>query len=201
MTIQNPTQVAARRESQPQDWLLVIAAIWLFVSPWVLGFSGAVSGDAANAPVIDASRAAWNAWILGAVVFLVAAGQATSFSPPRFQDRWVNLVLGIWIFVAPWALGFTSLPSASWDHWVIGAVIFILAAAKYAQNRSADVPLASEPGLPPMSDPTVSPLTNEPGVEPPLDERDVGPTAAERRYPSAGNVNVPPDQRKAGNRR
>ena len=184
MTIQNPRHVAARRESSPQDWLLVIAAIWLFISPWVLGFSGGSSGNGPGGAVIDPSRASWNAWVVGAIVFLVAIAQATSFTPARFQERWVNAVLGIWIFVAPWALGFTSLSSASWDHWVIGAIIFILAAAKYAQTRSADVPLGSEPGLPRMSDPTVPPLEAEPGVAP----------------LAAGNVNRPADQRKIGGR-
>lgn len=190
MTIRHPSShVSASGRDRPQDWLLVIAAIWLFISPWVLGFSGAVSGTGAGGAVIDGSRAAWNAWVLGAIVFLVAISQATSFTATRFQERWVNVVLGIWIFVAPWALGFTALPSAAWDHWVIGAIIFFLAAAKYAQSRNADVPLGSEPGLPRMSDPTVSPLENEPGVMPPVGESG---------YRDPGNINVSPERRKAG---
>jgi hypothetical protein len=41
------------------EWVNVLAAIWLFISPWVLGFA---AGGAA----------AWNAWVVGVIVFLVA---------------------------------------------------------------------------------------------------------------------------------
>lgn len=211
MTIQNPTQVAIDRQSGPLDWLLVIAAIWLFISPWALGFSGAVTGNvAANGagvaagaappgPAVDISRAAWNAWILGAIVFMVALAQAISFTPERFQQKWVNVVFGAWIFAAPWALGFTVLPRASWDHWVIGAIVFVLGIARYAQSRSVDVPLASEPGLPPMSDPTISPLMNEPGIAPPLTDPDL--PGGEQQPRPAGNINTPREGRTAGGRR
>jgi hypothetical protein len=185
MTIQNPNQFAASGRNRPQDWLLAIVAIWLFISPWVLGFSGAVAGDAAAGAAVAASRASWNAWILGVVLFVIAVAQARTFTPARFQEKWLDVILGIWIFVAPWALGFVSLPSASWSHWVVGAVVFIIGATKY--GKAQDVPLASEPGLPRMSDPTVSPLADEPGAVPPR--------------PTAGNVNTAGERRRAGSQR
>ena len=40
------------------EWINALLAIWLFISPWVLGFVY--------------TRAAWNAWIIGVVVFLLA---------------------------------------------------------------------------------------------------------------------------------
>ncbi len=48
------------------EWITMALAVWLFISPWVLGF--------ARVP-----RAAWDAWIVGVVVFLLAwAGLAVA---------------------------------------------------------------------------------------------------------------------------
>ena len=45
-------------------------------------------------------------------------------------QEWINLALGAWIFAAPWAFGFAwaSLPAAAWDHWIVGALIFLISA-------------------------------------------------------------------------
>ncbi|GMQ86024.1 MAG: SPW repeat protein [Acidimicrobiia bacterium] len=49
----------ARPADRVPGWLQGLFGIWLFVSPWVLGFSGV-------------SEAAWNAWILGGAIVAVA---------------------------------------------------------------------------------------------------------------------------------
>ena len=41
-------------------------------------------------------------------------------------QEYINMVLGAWTFVAPWALGFTPLGRASWDHWIVGVLIFLI---------------------------------------------------------------------------
>jgi hypothetical protein len=35
------------------------------------------------------------------------------------------VLLGAWIIIAPWILGFAGLPTAAWDHWATGAAITI----------------------------------------------------------------------------
>jgi SPW repeat len=53
------------------------------------------------------------------------------------KKRWldgINILLGAWMFLSPWILGFAdSRGPASWSAWVLGAAIFIfgLAAASY----------------------------------------------------------------------
>jgi len=107
-----------------QDWVNLILALWLFVSPWVLQFGAAMGGtDVAAHP-------AWNAWILGIIVFLVSL---SALGRARFWQEWVNLVLGIWVFIAPWALGFAALSHAAWDHWVIGALVVLISACIVTQ--------------------------------------------------------------------
>ena len=41
------------KEKRWQDWLNLLIGIWLFISPWVIGFAG------------TRHAASWNAWILG----------------------------------------------------------------------------------------------------------------------------------------
>ena len=42
-----------------------------------------------------------------------------------WQER-ASVVLAIWIFIAPWVLGFTHLTVASWDHWIVGVLVFLI---------------------------------------------------------------------------
>ena len=106
-----------------QDWLNAALAIWLFVSPWVLNFGGVVNGGAATATAAIAMTAAWNAWVLGVIVFVLAIMAARQLGS---GPEWLNVLLGAWIFIAPWVLGFVGFPAAAWDHWILGAVIAIV---------------------------------------------------------------------------
>ena len=112
----------ARRNAHWWDWLNTAAGAWLFVSPWVLDFTRAAAGSPVGAAI--AMTAAWNAWVLGAVVFLLSV-----IATQRAQSRpeWVNMLLGVWIFISPWILGFSQISPAAWDHWITGAVIVVVA--------------------------------------------------------------------------
>ncbi len=126
----------APRSNRWQDWCNLILAIWLFISPWVLQFgSAAQPAPGAGAPGAvggAVGNAAWNAWVLGVIVFLVAL---SAIGRMEFWQEWISLLLGIWIFIAPWVLGFVSLANASWDHWVVGALIFLISISNLAVAR------------------------------------------------------------------
>lgn len=111
-----------RRSAHWWDWLNVVAGIWLFVSPWVLNFTGAAVGSAVGTDI--AMTAAWNAWVLGAVVFLISLAATRR---PQSRPEWVNMLLGVWIFISPWVLGFSRVSPAVWDHWITGAFIVAVA--------------------------------------------------------------------------
>jgi hypothetical protein len=83
----------------------------LFVSPWVLGYTAKVA-------------ASWNAWILGIMIGLLALAAIMAFE--RWEE-WINLSLGIWVILAPWALGFSAVTAAMWTHLVLGALVVVLA--------------------------------------------------------------------------
>lgn len=130
MTYQNRSyHHAYGRGTRWQDGANMVLAIWLFISPWVLQFAytGAAGGSA--------GIAAWNAWVLGVIVFLVSL----SAMGQRFVrgQEWANLVLGIWIFVAPWVLAFAADNSnPAWDHWIVGALIVLVSAGGIANTRA-----------------------------------------------------------------
>lgn len=127
MAYQETTGQMNRQFNRPavhwHDWLNALLAIWLFISPWVLNFGGVVDGGVGTGTAAIAMTAAWNAWILGVIVFIVAITAARQWGS---GSEWLNVLLGIWIFIAPWVLGFAGFPAAAWDHWILGAVIAII---------------------------------------------------------------------------
>ena len=132
-----PIAAAPRSSNHWEDWATVVLAVWFFISPWVLQFG---SGAATTPPAAGAaatqtvSTAAWNAWVLAVIVFLVAL---SAIGRMEFWQEWINAILGAWIFASPWALGFIAGPfvAARWDHWIVGALIFILALLNIAESR------------------------------------------------------------------
>jgi len=97
---------------KPQDWINVVLAGCLFLAPWVLGFA-------------EERYAAWNAWISAVVIAAVAVAALLAFTE---WEEWVRLVLGVWVIVAPWILGFVSNQPAMWAHVVLGLLIVLATA-------------------------------------------------------------------------
>lgn len=95
------------------DVVNIVAGLGLLLSPWYLGFSSEV-------------YAAWNAWIVGAAVAVIAAAALFAFHE---AEEWVNLVVGLWAVVAPWVLGFSAVTAAMWVHMIAGIVVAVVAAA------------------------------------------------------------------------
>jgi hypothetical protein len=104
-----------------QDWLNLFLGIWLFVSPWLLGYS-------------NVEAAAGNSWIFGIAVAAVA-GSALA-NPAQWQE-WVNLVLGAWLLISPWALGFSFHGAATWNHAIVGIVVGVAALWAATTHRGA----------------------------------------------------------------
>lgn len=113
--------VARKTEETALDIANIVVGVCLALSPWVLGYAAETA-------------AAWNAWVIGAVVALIAIGALVAFAE---WEEWVNLVLGVWTFVAPWALGFTAVAAALYTHVIAGLLIAVLAALElyFARKR------------------------------------------------------------------
>ncbi len=116
---------AARRAGW-RDWAIVILSIWLFMSPWIVryGTSPQAGTGGPGTPGAAIGGAAWNAWVVATIIFVVGV---SAISRMDFRQERVALALGIWLFIAPWVLGFSGLPYAAWDHWIVGALVFLIA--------------------------------------------------------------------------
>ncbi|HWU64915.1 MAG TPA: SPW repeat protein [Ensifer sp.] len=100
-----------------QDWLTGVAGLWLAISPWVMPY---ISADGMVNAMIT-----WTFFLTGVVVVLIAAAAVSAFS--EWQEN-AGIVLGIWIAISPWILGFSGFPFATVNAVVCGSLIFVLAA-------------------------------------------------------------------------
>jgi hypothetical protein len=58
---------------------------------------------------------------------LVALSAMVAFTQ---WEEWINLALGIWAAIAPWALAFSGGAAATGVHVAIGLAVAVLAAAR-----------------------------------------------------------------------
>jgi hypothetical protein len=107
-----------------RDWVMLVLGAWLFLSPWILGFAGGAPAGAEPA-VAGPAAAAWNAWIVGVVITALAIWAIVKFA--EWQD-WLTGILGVWLVIAPWVLGFSSLTAAAWNQVIVGLLVVALAA-------------------------------------------------------------------------
>jgi putative tricarboxylic transport membrane protein len=100
----------------------LILGLWLLVSPLVLGFS-------------TQSPPTWLHVLVGIAVVEIAIF-ALIFNHRRqlgLSDThilWIELVLGLWVLITPWVLGFAAQAAAMWTHVIAGAAIVEIAAVE-----------------------------------------------------------------------
>lgn len=92
--------------------LNVFVGVWLFLSPWLLGYS-------------EFGRPAWNAAATG---LAIAAIGAAVLSGRTRAVAWGNVLLGAWLTLSPRVLDFTSVQTAARNAWAVGLVVVVLAA-------------------------------------------------------------------------
>ncbi|HEX4713660.1 MAG TPA: SPW repeat protein [Ktedonobacteraceae bacterium] len=92
-----------------QDVGSLILGILLFIAPWILR-------TAAH------GTSSWNAWIVGTVSALFGLA-ALNLGRNAQIPEWCLFLLGVWLFLSPWILGFGALNAAAWPAWIIGALL------------------------------------------------------------------------------
>src|SRR5690606_32363130 len=80
----------------------------------------------------DTPAAAWNALACGAMVLAISIRALYSY---REHAEWINLLLGCWVFLSPFLLGFGSSMIATWTHVVLGVIVACVAAAQLALGK------------------------------------------------------------------
>ncbi len=111
-----------------QDGLMLLLGIWLFFSPWILGFAGIQS-------------AFWNALLFGVILAGMSIAVVTEFHD---WEEWVDMALGVWLVVSPWVLGFAALSAvaaaayaATMTFVATGVVALALAAWSLRHHHAA----------------------------------------------------------------
>lgn len=84
------------KKAEWQNWMNLVLGLILFITPWVLDNS--LSSEVAT--LVN-----WNFWIVGVVVITSAASALKNLKP---WEEWVNLILGVWMILSPWALSYTT---------------------------------------------------------------------------------------------
>jgi hypothetical protein len=102
------------------SWLNVLLGAWLFVSPWVIGYAGVGAAE---------DHAA------GIIVLLLALG---SVAVPRSVDLLaiMNLLMGIWVAVAPMMFGYDFVRVAATNDVAVGLLVVVLSAIRVGSART-----------------------------------------------------------------
>jgi hypothetical protein len=102
--------------------MVMIAGLWFFVSPWA--YYGASD-----------TPSAWNAWIVGAIMFLLAS--ARTWRPLHTTIfSWTNAVLAIWVLISPWVFGYTAYTGRFVNSLCVGVFAFPMAMISARNMRS-----------------------------------------------------------------
>ncbi len=104
-----------------QDWGNLLLGAWLFVSPWVMQYPA------------DMPSASWNAHLLGAAIVIFAA---FAVSMPRVWEEGLNIILGIWMIISPWVLGFASYRNVTTNAVIVGILVTAFAAWAMTHDKS-----------------------------------------------------------------
>ncbi len=114
------------------NWVVAILGIWELLAPFILSYSKvqkAAEGAQKAAALPKTGNAMWDAIIIGIVLLIVGAWAALSNSVGLIKSlSWLNAILGLWLIIAPFTLGYSKLASAMWNDVVIGIIVLVVGA-------------------------------------------------------------------------
>lgn len=96
------------------NWVVAIVGVWEVLAPFILGYAGVTA-------------AVWDAVIIGVAVIVLAIWSALSNNLGMSRAlNWITAIIGLWLIVAPFILGFTGVAVALWNAIIVGIVIAVL---------------------------------------------------------------------------
>lgn len=98
-----------------KNWLVAIVGLWEVLAPPILGYTATPA-------------AAGNAIIVGVTLIILAVMDdlMENAGTDKTLD-WVNGVVGVWLVMSPFALGYSTVTAALWNDIIVGAVVIVLA--------------------------------------------------------------------------
>ncbi|WP_051310637.1 SPW repeat protein [Bradyrhizobium sp. Cp5.3] len=96
------------RETVPDVYNLFLAAV-LFISPWLFK--------------LTISQGRIDIWVTSAIIGILSLAAIIAY---RDWEEWINVLMGVWLIVSPWLLGFAHTRAM---HLSIGfGVVIVLLA-------------------------------------------------------------------------
>jgi SPW repeat len=89
------------------DIYSLLLALFLFATPWLFAFRN--------------GEAKMDVWASSAAVAVVSILALIAFSS---WQEWLNLLLGIWLIISPWVIGFTHTRAMHYSIGIGAAVAF-----------------------------------------------------------------------------
>jgi hypothetical protein len=103
-----------------QDSLNFLLGVVLLFSPWLFGFGAE-------------QAAALNAHVVGAIIAVMALLALFAF---KTWEEWVSGVLGAWLVISPWVLGFSTAALPTLTHVLLGIAAIVLAIWSTSEHGS-----------------------------------------------------------------
>jgi len=94
------------------SWINLILGIWLLISPFAIATT-AMSATVGNDVVLGILLIATSWWILAAVNQVVGVS-------------WFQMLCGIWLVIAPFALHYRAMPHALANDVIIGIIVLVV---------------------------------------------------------------------------
>ncbi len=97
------------------SWLVVLLGAWEVVAPFILGYS-------------NAANALGDAIILGIALIILAGWAALANQDSTVKTlSWINVILGVWLIIAPFIVQYANVAAALWNDIVVGILVAVLA--------------------------------------------------------------------------
>ncbi len=96
------------------NWIIVVVGVLAFIAPFVFGFTGLTGPFISNL-------------VVGILLVLLGLGAALYANIRADQTfDWINAVLGLWLLISPFVLGFTAVTSGEWTDVVLGIIALVV---------------------------------------------------------------------------
>ena len=113
---------AARPAAQAVECLSLLAALYLAVSPWIVGFSATFRNLAIND------------LILGIALAVFSLGYGAAYERTHGM-AWAGALIGVWTIIAPWVVsGRPATSGSEASNIIAGALVVLMALATIAQG-------------------------------------------------------------------
>ncbi len=109
-------------------WVNLVLGVWLLLAPFALGVAGPHSAWSVNDIALGGLLVFFSGWMLAA-------------SDPPIVADWMELLCGIWLVAAPFALKYRGIGRAMSNDVIVGLTTILVAAIAVA-TMSRQMPMS-----------------------------------------------------------